>query len=281
VISLWHVDKLFDSWNEAIKEAGLVPVPRTKIQENDLFIEMRRVFLDFGGICNRTRFGKLSGYSVDVYKKRFGSWNNVLKAFLNWLPLNGEAFPYLNQLASHISSRDRTFLGKTRQKTVRTEREEQIGDLIRKGESETLEFKSSLIWDYKKDSASSEVERAVAKTVCAFMNSNGGTLMIGVDDKGCVLGLEKDFSSLRKGDKDGFEQKLTGLISKYVGKEYRSHVHLFWRELQEKSVAIIKVDRSRKPVYLETTPPEFYYRAGNASVPLNVREATRYIEDHW
>jgi len=125
VISLWHVDKLFDSWNEAMEEAGLVPVPRkTKIQENDLFIEMRRVFLDFGGICNRTRFSKRSRYSVDVYKKRFGRWNNVLKAFLNWLSLNGEAFPHLDQLASHINSRDRPFLGKTRQKTLQTARRE-------------------------------------------------------------------------------------------------------------------------------------------------------------
>lgn len=281
VISLWHVDKLFDSWNEAISEAGLIPRPRVKFQEGDLFTEMRRVFLVFGGICNRTRFSKLSRYSVDVYKKRFGRWNNVLKAFLNWLLQSGEEFPYVDQLASHISHRDRGFSGKTRQETLQSEHEERIEDLIRKGESETLEFKSSLMWDYKKGSASREVERAVAKTLCAFMNSNGGTLMVGVDDKGCFLGLERDFSSLGKEDKDGFEQKLTGLVSSYIGKEYRSYVHLFWHERQEKVVAIIKVDKSKGPVYLETTPPEFYVRAGNASVPLNVREATRYIRDHW
>lgn len=283
MVSLWHVDKLFDSWNDAIREAGLVPVPqRKRIQEDDLFTEMREVFLTFGGICNRTRFSKLSKrYSVDVYKKRFGRWNNVLKAFLNWVRQNDEEFPYIDQLVGQIRLRDSRLSDKPNQKTPQTVPDERIEDLIRKGEGENLEFKSSLMWDYKKGSASREVQRAVAKTLCAFMNSNGGTLVVGVNDQGCFLGLERDFSCLSKQDKDGFGQKLTGLVSSYIGKEYRSYIRLFWQEHQGKAVAIIKVDKSKGPVYLEPTSPEFYIRAGNASVPLNVREATTYIKNHW
>lgn len=98
-ISKWHIWKLFDSWNEAIEEAGLVPhTEKEKISEDDLFIEMKRVFLAFGGICNRTKFARLARYSVDVYKKRFGRWSSVLSAFRDWLKANSEEFPFMSQL---------------------------------------------------------------------------------------------------------------------------------------------------------------------------------------
>ena len=98
-ISDWHIWKLFDGWNEAIKGAGLTPhTEKEKISVDDLFIEMERVFLGFGGICTRTRFDRLSKYSVDVYKKRFGRWDSVLQAFRNWLEENNTDFPFINQL---------------------------------------------------------------------------------------------------------------------------------------------------------------------------------------
>jgi hypothetical protein len=52
--------------------------------------------------------------------------------------------------------------------------------------------------------------------------------------------------------------------------------------VEEKSAAIVKVDKSKRPVYLDPQgKSEFYIRAGNSSQPLNVREATAYIQDHW
>jgi hypothetical protein len=160
--------------------------------------------------------------------------------------------------------------------------EEQVEDVIRKGESETLEFKSALTWDYKLSKQSKEIETAIAKTLCAFMNSKGGTLIIGVDDTGQIIGLEKDFLSLSKRNRDGFEQKLIGLVNSFLGKENAACVHLSWQDVEKKSVAIVKVDRSKRPVYLDPQgKSEFYIRAGNSSQPLNVREATAYIQDHW
>ncbi|HGJ66775.1 TPA: hypothetical protein ENS27_15545 [bacterium] len=99
-ISDWHIWKLFASWNEAVQKAGLtLHTEKAKIAEDDLFIEMERVFLDCSGICNRTRFAKLASYSVDVYKNRFGGrWNNILMAFQNWLKESNREFPFIDQL---------------------------------------------------------------------------------------------------------------------------------------------------------------------------------------
>src|SRR6185369_13409521 len=60
--------------------------------------------------------------------------------------------------------------------------EQAIADLIAKGESAELEFKSSARWDVRASRINKELERVIVKTVAAFMNSKtGGTLLIGVD----------------------------------------------------------------------------------------------------
>jgi len=98
-ISDYFIWRLFDSWNEAIKESGLIPhTEKEKINIETLFNEMEKVFVTYGGICTRTRFEQLSKYSTAVYRKRFGSWHNILKAYRNWVVRKKHEFPFLNQL---------------------------------------------------------------------------------------------------------------------------------------------------------------------------------------
>ena len=52
-----------------------------------------------------------------------------------------------------------------------------LEELLKKGESETVEFKSSLRWDYRQNKTNKELEFAVLKTITAFMNTRKGTLM--------------------------------------------------------------------------------------------------------
>jgi len=113
------------------------------------------------------------------------------------------------------------------------------------------------------------------------MNSKGGTLLIGIDDQGHALGVEKDFAVLSRLDRDGFEQRLTGLVNSCLGKEKGTLVHLTWLKHDDKDVALVRVDRSQRETYLIANPPEFYVRTGNSSQPLNVKEAAAYIRDHW
>jgi hypothetical protein len=77
-------------------------------------------------------------------------------------------------------------------------------------ESDTLEFKSSLRWNYETAKADPVMERQVVKAVAGFLNSfEGGTLVIGLNDQNKLLGLEPDYSSLRtRPNRDRFEQAL-------------------------------------------------------------------------
>ena len=57
-------------------------------------------------------------------------------------------------------------------------------------ESDTVEFKSSLRWNYREKKRDPEMERVVVKTTAGFLNSyQGGNLIIGLDDEGNVLSL--------------------------------------------------------------------------------------------
>lgn len=56
-----------------------------------------------------------------------------------------------------------------------------IKNLIQSGENQQLDFKFEI-----SDS------RKIAKTLVAFSNSNGGTLLIGVKDNGKIAGVRSD-----------------------------------------------------------------------------------------
>jgi len=157
-----------------------------------------------------------------------------------------------------------------------------IRELIDVGENEKTEFKSSMCWDYKKNQKNKLVEYTIAKTVSAFMNSEGGYLFIGIGNDKQVLGLDKDFAVIRTPSKDGYELHFTNLINKYLGKENRPYAKIWFETLDGKIIAVVKVNKCPNPVYIESErKEEFYIRLGNSSHPLNVREATTYIKNHW
>ena len=81
-----------------------------------------------------------------------------------------------------------------------------LEDLIAEGESDSVELKSSLRWDYKEQCVNKKLEEVIVKSVAAFANGQGGTLLIGVADNGEILGLESDYAGL--GDRDKFELHL-------------------------------------------------------------------------
>lgn len=162
-----------------------------------------------------------------------------------------------------------------------------LEELIKQGESNKLEFKSSMLWDYDERRSNKTLGFEVAVTVSAFMNSEGGTLLIGVRDDETIIGLENDFKLLKKPgklDNDQFGTRFTGIINRYLEKPNRSHVKLKIVKLDGKKIAIITVPkRAPKRVFIHPTKDEaeFYIRLGNASHRLNPEEANEYIEQHW
>lgn len=154
--------------------------------------------------------------------------------------------------------------------------------LIAKGESHWLEFKSSFRWDYRKEALNRALEGVVIKTIAAFMNADGGSLLIGVGDDGTIVGLDHDYSTLKTKNRDGFEVALMTAISSKLGTSQCSRVSILFHRVGNREVCHLIVSESPKPVFVTNgQETSFYVRAGAGTRELNIREATEYIAEHW
>ena len=153
---------------------------------------------------------------------------------------------------------------------------------ISAGESSELEFKSTLRWDVKENCVNKVLQKVIAKTIAGLLNSNGGVLLIGVEDNGSIYGIENDIQSLNKKNIDGFEQAVLQIIETHLGTLVTHYLQMKFIEKDGKNVCILKLKPSVEPVYLkDKNSKEFYIRAGNTTRPLDVEEAMKYIKIHW
>lgn len=160
--------------------------------------------------------------------------------------------------------------------------------LIQKGEHKQLEFKSTMLWDVREQAKKYHVEHSVLKTIAAFLNSEGGTLLIGVTDDGQIHGLEDDFKVLgSKGDpRDNFNKAFDNLISNNFGRDIHRLVSLTLEPIDGKLVAKVQVkEKAPEEVFLankdKNSIEEFYVRLNASSVALTGKEQSKYIKGHW
>lgn len=160
-------------------------------------------------------------------------------------------------------------------------------DLLAEGESNILEFKSSMLWDYDLEKIDKRLELVVMKTISAFSNAEGGTLIIGVDDEGNVLGLERDYNHL-KGNRDEFELHLRDLANIHLGKVFSTtNLIVTFETIEEKEICKIEILPGRSPIYLEVQDKngqkqkKFYVRSGNSSQQLDLHEVSDYINSRF
>ncbi len=158
-----------------------------------------------------------------------------------------------------------------------------VRELIRTGEGEKLEFKSSLRWDLQEHRVNKQLERVVIKTLAGFLNAKGGVLLIGVDDTSAIVGLDGDYGTLKKSDRDGFELHLQQIIVKGIGiAAATAFLTLTFHELDGRDICQITVERSDHPIYVEYEgKAELPVRIGNATRPLPVDEAVKYVQIRW
>ena len=150
-----------------------------------------------------------------------------------------------------------------------------IADLIADGESEHLEFKSSLRMNLNTRTTDRRVELGALKTLAAFMNSAGGTLVVGVSDDGRPVGVQVDgFAS-----EDRMGLHLRNIAITRMGPAAMSCVHARFETYCGVRVMAVRCDPSPVPVYVRGPDEsvEFYIRAGPSSSSLSVRDSHEYI----
>lgn len=163
-----------------------------------------------------------------------------------------------------------------------------VEELINLGENSGLEFKTTLRWDIKNNQLNKKLEDVIMKTISAFSNGEGGTLLIGVTDEGEIEGLHHDYTTLGNGDKDSFEIHLRNILNKEFGVEFvTSNLKITFPEVDEKDICMIEIKSGLKPLYTSIVDnngnklQKFYLRSGNSSQELGLTEISDYISKRF
>ncbi len=158
-----------------------------------------------------------------------------------------------------------------------TRRPLDIEKALEAGEGDGVEFKSTLEVDLGTGGKNPVLVHSVLKTIAGFLNTEGGTLILGVDDHRNVLGLAKDYALCKKADRDGFEQKLRDLILSRISPSPYGRISVVFRVIDGEDVCGVLVTRSRVIVHLDHK--DVFKREGNETRKLEPEALPRWIEE--
>jgi len=154
----------------------------------------------------------------------------------------------------------------------------EIEMLIRSGESIGLEFKSTLRKNLHTNTSDSRIEHAVLKSIVAFLNTEGGTLLVGVKDNGEVLGIQEDLFD----NEDKYLLHFANLVNDNIGKQYTNLIRWGLYPLEKRKVLRVDCLKSSAPVFLRMKgQEEFFIRTGPSTVPLTASEILEYSKEHF
>lgn len=153
-----------------------------------------------------------------------------------------------------------------------------IQAIVNQGENETVEFKSTLRVDLKTKCKDKKIEAAVIKTLAGFLNTEGGTLLIGIGDDGSSIGIQPDnFKS-----EDDMSLHLVNLVKREMKARTMTNIHTFFEDYLGNRIMRVECDRSNEPVYVkEGNEERFYVRMGASTDHLPPSQIPDYIKTRF
>lgn len=132
-------------------------------------------------------------------------------------------------------------------------------------ENNNREFKTSIVFSNKNGVANLDNQlEVILRTICGFLNAQGGTLYIGINDDGIPIGIEEDLQFMHCNE-DTYQLKIRQYVVENLGKDINSLLTFSFRKYGNKTVCAIAVPSYHTVVKLHNT---VFQRQGNATRPL-------------
>ncbi len=157
-----------------------------------------------------------------------------------------------------------------------------LAELIAGKENERVEFKVAAYWNARESRKDDRMRDNVVQEVAAFLNSReGGTVLIGVEDNGTVIGLDEDYAAAnaRKPNRDGYQLTLQDSLASHLEGHWSQFYTISFGTVQGRDVCRIDVQPAPEEVFLKNG--DFYIREGNRKRRLTARETRDYIRQRW
>ncbi|MFC1490625.1 ATP-binding protein [Candidatus Latescibacterota bacterium] len=151
--------------------------------------------------------------------------------------------------------------------------------LIRKGESKTLEFKETLSLDIKKLTKERYIETSSLKTIVAFLNTDGGILLVGVSDSGDIPGVSREIDKFHNKSSDKFLLHVKNLMKSRIGEQYYPYIDSELIDMDGSLVLQIECKPGEIPCYLDGK--DFFVRTNPASDKLEGPKLVEYVNVHF
>lgn len=153
-----------------------------------------------------------------------------------------------------------------------------VSDLIPQGETTTIELKSTLRTNLHTSEKDPRMETSVLKTIAAFLNSHGGTLVIGLADDGSPVGIEAD----KFENEDKMYLHLVNLINGRIGPQHMMFVQPRFDDHDGTRVLVVECKKGKSQVYVKDGNTEkFFVRTWASITELSVSQVQEYIKQQF
>lgn len=157
--------------------------------------------------------------------------------------------------------------------------EASLRELMQLPEGHHLEFKSSVRVDLGTGKKERYIEHAILKTVAGFLNADGGTLLIGLDDAGKQVGLDPDLTTWAHNSFDDLERYvIKDLLGRSLGQSIVTN-HVSFATSQLRGRPVISLSVSRAPDICLCDSSDLFVRSGNQTLKLEGAELVRFVQE--
>jgi len=159
--------------------------------------------------------------------------------------------------------------------------EDVILNLIKKGENLNIEFKETFSKSVRTlksgeiEIPRKEMNKLSLKPIVGFLNTEGGTLLIGVDDKGNITGIENDHFE----NEDKYLLNFNSVIKERIGSDCFNFIEFGLFRVKDKLIFKIDCKPSNRPHFIDKK--EFYVRTSPATREYLGPDLLNYVKERF
>ncbi|MDR3012211.1 MAG: putative DNA binding domain-containing protein [Chitinispirillales bacterium] len=153
--------------------------------------------------------------------------------------------------------------------------EDYILSLVRKGENKYVEFKETFDKDVKKGTKEKNIKHESIKTIFAFLNTGGGTLLIGVTDDNEIKGVENDFFK----NADKYKENFANAIRDNIGLEFLPFIDYKLVMVKGKNILMVNCKAAERPCFYDQEG--LFVRMNARTEELKGQKLLDYVKAHF
>jgi hypothetical protein len=156
--------------------------------------------------------------------------------------------------------------------------------LVSFGQNALIGFVGAMQTETGKNQSAEEQARRFKRFVTSFvsfLNSEGGTILLGVLEDGQISGLNVEFK-LGNESADAIKKIVSNIIKKFIGIKFIDYAEFRLETVGEKVVCVIKIQKADEPVYIKMNQnTQLFIRLGAEIVELPQSQTAEYIATNW